>query len=1695
MAISSSEYVQLALNIDEMGYIDRVSSLATYLSDLPTTELVGGYGILDSMPFFASYPPASKGGDAAKLAALEQLPGFVDFLNETASGSGGNVTLDFAAISQLESEFPELMSMFDAEGGITDSDGHLLMAPIQTFLNQLVSATHDSISTKFSGVPSPDPVYTALDLLSSSILDVPMTIDDSTERNDYFNELASSVKADGTSTVDSLGWEPATTEFLYHHVSSNPDQIAGHENLVNLLNENIITTLFDTPLTEWTDLITTQLDYVSNTTTVSDGELSSSVGFSTADLNALLIFMNDSPQYTLADQFVSYLETDYINEIKGTDADDTLEGTDQSDLIEGEAGDDILIGKGDNDILIGGEGRDTFYADKLDLTDETGALDTILDYTSDDTIQFNSALETLTVHTLDDGKVGVFNITSDGTWYGIKLDKLDTNLISVQFDTESGRDKIGLLKSTPDEPFYVNKSALEQIDTYSDIFLFSDLNTAGVASNVRDHLPKLNLDEVKDILEGSSDNVVAAVTYDGSGQTYSIIGSTEADIIKSAGQTIMTGGDGADTFIVDEGYPVSTITDYSADDKISIDGSSEDIALALYDYGDFTYLYSYDYSDGGVTQVKIESRDSDNFAYQIETSDGKTFLYVDIDPSQTMQVTKVGDEYQLQAGDLSVQLDLTQVDGLMYPESNVDGVSTWPTHNIDDHAISEFGTQIKLISTSVDESVTFEVKHDLKTNQVSIDEDRDSDEANSMAVTGNLNLLDSGNGLDTFVINLSGLSDGSSTLIHNYGVEDIDYIDKEGEFTLGVETVTLLLDDHQFNLISESDSRVTNSLLVESRADDGSISWEYNDSLDPGIKSMLHISTSAEDNMVIFTIDTEDGNTSEVALELSRPLDNINFADDIITTPVSQPSDDIQFLALKYKGFMPGSLGYHYTETSYVTQAYSYLASNLDKVPTELSDSFIRVLNEWIMIPSDSDELNQARQDYVVNTTTVKDGELQSSVGLGPDVIKSYLAIAINNGETVSPDILTYMQQHHVNEITGTDADDNLMGTDLSDQMVGNAGDDTFNKSAGDDTFIGGEGSDTFIGDHIVTADGKFTIDTVMDYQSNDTIKFTTPLGMLLIQQQGDEGDTVLYNYSSTDAQWSGIKLDSLDSNFIAIEFGEGESTQKIGFLSIQPGESMLLDTETIADFKSYDKIYQAEDFSYVTTTDSADGLPTIDLKNIPSLEGSSSGVTLMLANNDGEINYELSGSLYTLNTIESQGASFLKGGYYGDTFIITENHPISTITNYDMVQGDIIKLDVSSTDYISIADYGDSKLLYAYDYSDNGVTQTKIEDYYSDSTHYFDTYKIETNDGKSLLFLDVDPDQTLYAEHHSSYLQLFDPSTGKSTVIRDPGSIDGFVFPHSTTEDGKNQWLAGSVGEYTLDPQPILGDTSSGYLKLDLDEGITALDPSSYASISEFQIYAYGDSFAGGERYTATSDDGVVLISDGYENILTGGEGDDVLIDDGIPSPEGWYKSNVDGNGGNDQIVLRQDDSYAHGGDGDDYIVSLGDDTSLSGDAGDDTLIVQSSKNTLSGDEGTDLFTIDLGGANNGTNTITDFGYISSDHSDILAEKLTLILDDDHQFDVFGENSDDNHSSLFVANTDADGNTIWEYNKNADPDVKDHVHLSKVDGALVIHVDEDDGGEDQVVLKGLDDLEFADDVEFDAPPPDDDPAAGGGGL
>jgi Ca2+-binding RTX toxin-like protein len=349
------------------------------------------------------------------------------------------------------------------------------------------------------------------------------------------------------------------------------------------------------------------------------------------------------------------------NIIIGGDGNDDLRGGDGDDLIVGGAGDDRLSGGGGNDVLVGGSGSNTFV---LSTAEGDAGEDTIVDFTSNDTLAFNAAALVRDNPDIDlrDGAAALDELDQFSVTIANDDDDNDNDNDNDNDDNDddNGNDNDND-NDTPDD------GTVDLVITTpagTTTLLGVDLDELGLdRQNLSmEALENANLLTIENFIEGSGN-------IEGTENDDVIIGSDGDDTITGrGGDDIMTGGGGSNQFVFDPSNPDEgddVITDFTVPtsspigdtlgDYISL--NSEQVLAASPDLAA---------ADGDASTLTLADFDADpTEAWSIEDSDDGYILINHPGGSIELQ--------GLQAENLTFEAigPLLLVDGEPFPEEGI----------------------------------------------------------------------------------------------------------------------------------------------------------------------------------------------------------------------------------------------------------------------------------------------------------------------------------------------------------------------------------------------------------------------------------------------------------------------------------------------------------------------------------------------------------------------------------------------------------------------------------------------------------------------------------------------------------------------------------------------------------------------------------------------------------------------------------------------------------------------------------------------------------------------------------------------------------------------------------------------------------------------------------------------------------------
>ncbi len=243
--------------------------------------------------------------------------------------------------------------------------------------------------------------------------------------------------------------------------------------------------------------------------------------------------------------------------IYGGSGSDSIYGEAGKDRLFGDAGADTLIGGAGDDFLTGGAGKDIFYYASGDGND------TILDFVSgQDKIKLGGGAP-VTGYSVKNGDavltLGNGKITLKGVGHN------DINIVNADNSTLTLGIAAGLIYNNDSSAVTINSSYTGQ--TYS--ASYSSLVTLNASSRT-DAIELVGNAKANKIYGGSGADILNGAT--GKDTLWGNAG--DDTLIGGAGNDCLTGGDGADVFYYTKGDGSDVIADFSAGDKIYIDGAT-----------------------------------------------------------------------------------------------------------------------------------------------------------------------------------------------------------------------------------------------------------------------------------------------------------------------------------------------------------------------------------------------------------------------------------------------------------------------------------------------------------------------------------------------------------------------------------------------------------------------------------------------------------------------------------------------------------------------------------------------------------------------------------------------------------------------------------------------------------------------------------------------------------------------------------------------------------------------------------------------------------------------------------------------------------------------------------------------------------------------------------------------------------------
>jgi Ca2+-binding RTX toxin-like protein len=347
------------------------------------------------------------------------------------------------------------------------------------------------------------------------------------------------------------------------------------------------------------------------------------------------------------------------NIIIGGDGNDDLRGGDGDDLIVGGAGDDRLSGGGGNDVLVGGSGSNTFV---LSTAAGDAGEDTIVDFTSNDTLAFNAAALVRDNPDIDlrDGAAALDELDQFSVTIANDDDDNDNDNDNDNDDNDddNGNDNDND-NDTPDD------GTVDLVITTpagTTTLLGVDLDELGLdRQNLSmEALENANLLTIENFIEGSGN-------IEGTENDDVIIGSDGDDTITGrGGDDIMTGGGGSNQFVFDPSNP-------DEGDDVITDFTVPTVVFGRETPGDYISLNS--------EQVLAASPDLPG-----ADGDPSTLTLADFDAAEDWSIEDSADGYLLinhpggsielqglQADDLTFQDigPILLVDGERFPEEGI----------------------------------------------------------------------------------------------------------------------------------------------------------------------------------------------------------------------------------------------------------------------------------------------------------------------------------------------------------------------------------------------------------------------------------------------------------------------------------------------------------------------------------------------------------------------------------------------------------------------------------------------------------------------------------------------------------------------------------------------------------------------------------------------------------------------------------------------------------------------------------------------------------------------------------------------------------------------------------------------------------------------------------------------------------------
>ena len=303
---------------------------------------------------------------------------------------------------------------------------------------------------------------------------------------------------------------------------------------------------------------------------------------------------------------------------------ENITGSDFADTITGDSGDNFLYGGDGNDTLSGGDGNDTIYGGDGDDTIDGGA--------GSDYLHGNSGINTLVFNGTEHGvdvDLSSATVSDDGFGYADQAFNFN-NVVGTDFnDTITGSGLANVLTGGAGDDSLYGGDGNDTLYGGSG----NDVLDGGSGNDV------LSGGDGDDTITGGDGN---DTLYGGSGTN--VLDGGDGDDVLYAGSgdgTVMTGGDGADTFVFTGGYGV--ITDFNqAEDTIMIDASAyglDDLvgkdltALDLMGWADSWLSTSdndtnlYHFNTNGIGDVSQSIFSIDNFDGNVSTLPDHVILF------------------------------------------------------------------------------------------------------------------------------------------------------------------------------------------------------------------------------------------------------------------------------------------------------------------------------------------------------------------------------------------------------------------------------------------------------------------------------------------------------------------------------------------------------------------------------------------------------------------------------------------------------------------------------------------------------------------------------------------------------------------------------------------------------------------------------------------------------------------------------------------------------------------------------------------------------------------------------------------------------------------------------------------------------------------------------------------------------------